>query len=401
MDTSIMQNALGVFQQDCQKLRYEDNNLVLEIQTPKEKLCCPVCGSHNINRNGSHIRRFVSVPIGLSKTYLDMRVHRIQCHDCGCIKQEDIDFAKGKRRHTIAFANMVLDLSRFATIQDISCFLQVSWDVVRNIQMEFLQSKYSNPDLSMLRRISIDEFATHKGHVYKTIVVDLDNGHIVYVGDGNGKYALDGFWERLGKDKEHIQAVCTDLSAAYTRAVSERLPNAALVVDHFHVTKLMNEKVDLLRRQIWHEEKDINKRKVIKGTRWLLLKNGNDIFDYAHRNRLENALSLNRPLMIAYYLKEDLKEIWNQCSKQKAKDLLDEWVKQAIESKIQPLVKMASTIRAYKTYILAWYDHCITNGTIEGINNKIKVLKRQIYGFRNEEYFTLRLYALHDRHLRI
>ena len=236
-----MQNALGVSQQDCQNLRYEDNNLVLEIQTPKEKLCCPVCGSHNINRNGSHIRRFVS----------------------------------------------------------------------------------------------------------------------------------------------------------------EHLPNAALVVDHFHVTKLMNEKLDLLRRQLWHEEKDINKRKVIKGTRWLLLKNGNDIFDYAHRNRLENALSLNRPLMIAYYLKEDLKEIWNQCSKQKAKALLDEWVKQAIESKIQPLVKMALTIRAYKTYILAWYDHCITNGTIEGINNKIKVLKRQIYGFRNEEYFTLRLYALHDRRLRI
>jgi len=163
MDTSIMQNALGIFLQDRQNLRYEDNNLVLEIQTPKEKLCCPVCGSHNINRNGSHIRRFVSVPIGLSKTYLDMRVHRIQCYDCGCIKQENIDFAKGKRRHTIAFANMVLDLSRFATIQDISWFLQVSWDVVRNIQMEFLQSNYSNPDLSMLRRISIGEFALIKG----------------------------------------------------------------------------------------------------------------------------------------------------------------------------------------------------------------------------------------------
>ena len=182
---------------------------------------------------------------------------------------------------------MVLDLSRFATIQDISWFLQVSWDVVRNIQMEFLQSNYSNPDLSTLRRISIDEFATHKGHVYKTIVVDLDNGHIVYVGDGNGKNALDGFWERLGKNKEHIQAVCTDLSAAYTRAVSEHLPNTALVVDHFHVTKLMNEKLDLLRGQLWHVEKDVNKRKVIKGTRWLLLRNGNNIFDYAHRNRLE------------------------------------------------------------------------------------------------------------------
>ena len=86
----------------------------------------------------------------------------------------------------------------------------------------------------------------------------------------------------------------------------------------------MNEKLDLLRRQLWHVEKDVNKRKVIKGTRWLLLRNGNDIFDYVHRNRQENVLSLNRPLMIAYYLKEDLKEIWNQCSKQKAKAVLDE-----------------------------------------------------------------------------
>ena len=88
MNTSIMQNALGVSQRECRNLRYEGNNLVLEIQTPKEKLCCPVCGSHNINRNGSYIRRFVSVPIDLSKTYIDMRVHRVQCQDCGCIKQE-------------------------------------------------------------------------------------------------------------------------------------------------------------------------------------------------------------------------------------------------------------------------------------------------------------------------
>lgn len=401
MNTSIMQNALGVSRQECQNMRYEGTQLFLEIRTPKEKLCCPECGSHNIVCDGSHIRRFVSVPIGKSKTYLEMHIQRILCHDCGCIRQEKIDFAKGKRRHTLAFANMVLDLSRFATIQDISWFLQVSWDVVHNIQMEFLQSEYGTPDLSTLRRISIDEFATHKGQVYKTIVADLDNGHIVYVGEGNGKSSLDEFWKRLGDDKHHIEAVCTDLSAAYTRTVTEHLPEAALVVDHFHVTKLMNEKLDQLRRLLWHAERDVNKRKVIKGTRWLLLRNGNDIFDHQHRNRLENALNMNKPLMTAYYLKEDLREIWNQFRKEDAEKVLDEWVRQALDAKIQPLTVMASTIRAYKPYILAWYDHCISNGRIEGINNKIKVLKRQIYGFRNDEYFNLRLYALHDRRLRI
>ena len=264
----------------------------------------------------------------MSKTYLEMKVQRIKCLDCGCERQEEIDFAKGKRRHTIAFANMVIDLSRFATIQDIAWFLGVSWDVVRNIQMEYLQKEYANPDLSNLQHIAIDEFATHKGHVYKTIVMDLQTGHIVYVGEGHGKDSLEDFWDKLGDNKNNIKAVCTDLSAAYTNSVTEHLPKATLVVDHFHVVKLMNEKLDQLRRQLWHMEKDINKRKVIKGTRWMLLRNGQDMFDAEFKNRLENVLDMNEPLMIAYYLKEDLREIWNQLDKNEAEKVLLEWIKQ-------------------------------------------------------------------------
>lgn len=401
MNASIMHKAFGVSNQECLDMLCESNQIVLKIQTPSEKLCCPECGSHNVVRDGYTLRRFVSVPLGCAKTYLEMKVQRVQCRDCGAVKQEDIDFAKGKRRHTKAFANMVIDLSRFATIQDIAWFLGVSWDMVRNIQMEFLQKEYGDVDMSNLRFISIDEFATHKGQVYKTIVVDLETGRIVFVGDGNGKASLDTFWEKLGKHKANIEAVCTDLSSAYTNAVTEHLPEASLVVDHFHVAKLMNEKIDLLRRQLWHAEKDVNRRKVIKGARWLLLRNGCDIFDAEFKTRLDNVLNLNEPLMIAYYLKEDLREIWNQTSKQAAEGVLDEWVRQALDSKIQPIVKMAATLRAHKPYILAWYDYPISNGPIEGINNKVKVLKRQMYGFRNDEFFTLKLYALHDKRLRI
>ena len=401
MNASIMHKAFGVSKQECLDMLCESNQIVLKIQTPAEKLCCPVCGSYHVVRNGSTLRRFVSVPLGAAKTYLEMKIQRLRCCDCGAVKQEDIDFAKGKRRHTLAFANMVIDLSRFATIQDIAWFLNVSWDVVRNIQMEFLQKEYGNPDLSTLRFISIDEFATHKGQVYKTIVVDLETGRIVYVGEGNGKSSLSEFWNKLGDNRVNIQAVCTDLSSAYTTAVLENLPNASLVLDHFHVVKLMNEKIDLLRRQLWHAEKDVNKRKVIKGTRWLLLRNGDDVFDNEFKNRLDNVLNLNEPLMIAYYLKEDLREIWNQVTKQDAEAVLDEWIRQAIDSKIQPMIKMAATLRAHKPYLLAWYDYPISNGPTEGINNKVKVLKRQMYGFRDDEYFTLKLYALHDKRLRI
>lgn len=401
MNASVMYKCFGVSKQDCLDIRCKSNKIVLNIQTSDEKLCCPLCKSRNVVHNGSTLRRFITVPLGMSKTYLEMKVQRIKCQDCGCERQEEIDFAKGKRCHTIAFANMVIDLSRFATIQDISWFLGVSWDVVRNIQMEYLQKQYGNPDLSNLEYIAIDEFATHKGHVYKTIVMDLKTGHIVFVGDGHGKDSLNDFWTKLGDKKNAIKAVSTDLSSAYVNTVTEHLPNAALVVDHFHVVKLMNEKLDLLRRQLWHSEKDVNKRKVIKGTRWMLLRNGQDIFDTEFKNRLENVLNLNEPLMIAYYLKEDLKEIWNQLNKTDAEKVLEEWINQANDSKIQPLIKMAATLRAYKPFILAWYDHPISNGPIEGTNNKIKVLKRQMYGFRNDEFFTLKLYALHDKRLRI
>ena len=401
MNTSIMQKAFGISNQECSDIQCESNQIVLKVHTPEEKLCCPCCGRHNVVRDGFTIRRFVSVPLGYAKTYVEMKIQRVKCSECGLTRQENVDFAKGKRRHTNAFANMVIDLSRFATIQDIAWFLGVSWDMVRNIQMEFLQKEYSNPDISSLRYISIDEFATHKGHVYKTIVVDQETGRIVFVGDGNGKTALEPFWEKLGERKECIEAVCTDLSSAYTNAVKTNLPNASLVVDHFHVVKLMNEKIDQLRRQLWHMEKDLNKRKIIKGTRWLLLQNGKDIFDTEYKTRLENALDMNEPLMKAYYLKEDLREIWKQPCKEDAKRAIDDWLAQALDSKIQPLVKMAQTIRAHKPYILAWYDYPISNGPIEGINNKIKVLKRQMYGFRNDDFFILKLYSLHDKRLRI
>ena len=103
----------------------------------------------------------------------------------------------------------------------------------------------------------------------------------------------------------------------------------------------------------------MNKHKIIKGTCWILLRNGNDIFDAKYKTRLDNVLNLNEPLMIAYYLKEDLREIWNQTNKDDAELVLNEWVRQAMDSKIQPLVKMAATLRAYKPYILAWYDYPI------------------------------------------
>ena len=305
-------------------------------------------------------------------------------------------FATGSCSYTHRFARYVVGLLKAITLKDAANLLGVTWDTIKDIHARYLERHYAPPSLDGVDCIGIDEFAVRKGHVYKTIVVDLRSGRILYVGEGKGSDALDGFWKRVKRKGIDIKYVATDLSAAFISSVYENCPNAIHVFDHFHVVKLMNEKLDDIRRVQYNMEKDINKRKVLKGTRYLLLSNGEDIFDKEYKTRLDNALAMNKPLSQAYYLKEQLREVWTQVNRDEAENILLDWVKQAQESKVPQLMKMAATIMAHRTGILAWYDCHISTGKVEGINNKIKVMKRTAYGFRDERYFELRLYALHD-----
>ena len=176
-------------------------------------------------------------------------------------------------------------------------------------------------------------------------------------------------------------------------AVKEHLPNAVQVYDHFHIIKLMNDKLDTVRRDTYNQETDENKRRLIKGQRWLLLANG-DSLSASAESRLYKALDINRPLATAYYLKESLRRVWWQDNKNDAAWVLDDWIEQAKNSGIKPLMTAADTFQKHHEGILAWYD--ITNGKPEGINNKIKTMKRQAYGYRDMSFFKLKLLSLHD-----
>ena len=353
-------------------------------------------GTCTIVKNGYRLRDFVGLPIGGKRVTIRMKVQRYKCKECDFDQQEKIPFATNSCSYTHRFAKYVVDLLRGMTLQDVSNHLGVSWDTIKEIHSSYLERHYSPPSLDGVENIGIDEFAVRKGHVYKTIVVDLDSGRVIYVGEGKGTKALKKFWRKIKRKNIKIKHVATDLSAAFIASVMENCPDAVHVFDHFHVVKLMNEKLDDIRRKVYSMEKDINKRKVLKGTRYLLLGNGADIFDKQHKTRLENALAMNEPLSKAYYLKEQLRQIWSQPMKAMAEKVLDDWIRQAEESKITQLQKMAVTVKTYKKGILAWYDCHLSTGKVEGINNKIKVMKRNAYGFRDEKYFTLRLYALHD-----
>lgn len=194
------------------------------------------------------------------------------------------------------------------------------------------------------------------------------------------------------------------MSPAYTRAVRENLPEAAIVYDPFHVIKLFNEKLSELRRDLHRQLTDVFKKQALKGVRWLLLKNPENLDDatgavsrsIGEGPRLQQALELNQPLATAYYLKEDLRQLWAQGGKREAGKFLTHWIRKAESSGIRMLIQFARTLAIHRAGILAWYDHLITTGPLEGTNNKIRTLTRLAYGYRDREFFILRLHALHE-----
>lgn len=302
-----------------------------------------------------------------------------------------------KKSYTHRVAESIVDLLRYMTVQDVSELLNISWGTVKNIDKEYLRKHYSKPVLKDVEFIAIDEFAFQKGHKYQTVVYDLKVGRVIYVGAGRAEESLDKFWRRLSHSSAKIKAVAMDMWMPYINAVMQHLPDAKIVFDRFHIYKLMNQMMDEVRRALYHDEKFLNNRSVIKGIRWLLLKNAKNLNDDKdERKQLELALQINKPLAEAYYLKEEFGQLWVQNTREDAEKFLYSWAKRAWATTIQELRKFVNTLLAHRTGILNWFVYRISTGPLEGFNNKIKVLKRKAYGFRDMEYFALKIYSLHD-----
>jgi transposase len=397
MSTSLLYHAFGIRGYQYVRSQYLGGEVTFTIQQPAKALRCSACGSRDVCPRGQAPRTFRSLPIGSRQTTISFPVPRVQCRACGLVRQTRIDFADPRRTYTKAFERFALELSRRMTIQDVAHHLGVSWDVIKDIQKRDLCRRFAKPKLKHLRQIAIDEIAVAKGHRYLTVVLDLVSGAVVFVGDGKGGDALKPFWKRLGRSQAKVQAVAMDMSPAYRAAVSEYLPEAVIVFDHFHVIKLLNEKLTGLRRQLYRQATEESAKQILKGTRWLLLKDPENLDPRRNESRrLEEALELNRPLATAYYLKEDLRQFWSQGDRASAETFLDDWISRAGASGIKLIVSFAGTLSAHRAGLLAYYDHRISSGPMEGTNNKIKTMKRQAYGFRDQEFFKLKILAIHE-----
>jgi len=397
MSTRLLYHAWGLRGYSLQATDFEDGAIVFRIRHQPETFHCEHCGGQSVTRAGVVQRQFKSLPIGTKPVWLDLPVQRLWCAACGTTRQMKLGFADEKRGYTHAFARYALELSRHMTIRDVAVHLGVGWDTIKELQKRHLWRHFAKPRLKELRHIAIDEISIGRGHRYFTVVLDLESGAVVFVGEGKGTAALEPFWKRLRASRACIQAVATDMSPAYILAVHDHLPQAVHVFDRFHVMKLFNDQLAALRREVQRSVEKVEHRTLLKGTLWLLLKNSENL-DPARDEprRLQDALRINQPLAAAYYLREDLRQFWQQPGRRTAERFLNDWIARAQASGVRMLQKFAKTLQLHRTGLLNWYDYAISTAPLEGTNTKIRVLQRQAYGFRDPEFFKLKIYALHQ-----
>jgi transposase len=369
---------------------------VFTIRQEPKTCQCEACGSRDLQPKGRVERQFRSLTIGRRATTVVLAIPRVACQACGLVRQVKVDFAEPRRTYTKAFERYALELSRCMTILDVARHLGVCSDVVKDIQKRDLSRRYARRKLKGLRGIAIDEIALGKGHRYLTVVLDLKSGAVVFVGDGKGGDALKLFRKRLRRCQSKIEAVAMDMSPTYHDAVSTHLPKATIVYDHFHVIKLFNDKLSDLQRSLYHKAED-EQKKVLKGSRWLQLKAAENLdAERDEAARLEQALERNKPLATGYYLKEDLRRFWDQPGKTLAGAFLTDWSRRVEASGVRMLEQMAKTLESHHSGLLAYYDFPISTGPLKGTNHKIKTMKRQAYGFRDQEFFKLKILAIHE-----
>lgn len=391
-------NLLSLFWEGFELESYEvstANTVLLRLKPrPSHVPRCGSCGQtvqrvHDVNR-----RRVRERDLFDHRVWLDVPVRRLRCAQCG-IRREQISWLPGRRGLTQAMIRHVEALVSLLPVKHVADLLGLHWHTVKAIDHQRLRREHSTPDLSRLRRLIMDEFALFKGHRYATVAICADTQQVLWIGEGRSRKAVRPFFVWLGKKVcRQIEAVAMDMNTAMDLEVQQHCPNARVVYDLFHVVaKFGREVIDRVRvDQANRLRQSPADRKVIKRSRWLLLRNRANLSG-EQRIKLDELLAANAPLTTVYLLKANLKELWYAPSEQEARARWDEWFRMAMESGIKPLILFAKRLKGYLHGIVASAVYRLNTSVLEGMNNRIKVIKRMAYGYRDSDHFFLKIKA--------
>jgi transposase len=379
--------------------RYEQRRerrwLVIELMArARRKRRCSGCGEAVAGIHDRSCRRVRDLPVFDCSVELQVERLRVACPRCGP-RLEQLSWLDAYARITRRLAESVARLCMATSIRTVARWFGLDWKTVKTVDFQQLQRTLGPVDFSDVTVLAMDEFAIQKGHRYATVVIEPQRKRVLWVGRGRSRADVRPFFELLGPQGcERICAVAMDMNSAYDLEVRLHCPKAEVVYDLFHVVaKYGREVIDRVRVDEANRLRaDKPARRVVKTSRWLLLRNRENV-PADKIVQLDELLAANKALLTVYLLKDDLKQLWRYRSRAWAKKAWLSWRRRAMRSGLAPLQHFTRCLEPYLLGILAHCRWPLGTNLLEGINNRIKVIKRIAYGFRDDAYFFLKIRA--------
>jgi transposase len=373
-------------------VRQSPEQIVVEIERFKSRrLRCGVCRRpcqrvHQVEE----ARSWRDLSLHHLPMVLLYRPRRVRCPRCG-VRMEAVPWAQLWARVTTALARAVAELARHLSWQETARHFRLDWKSVASIVRRVVAYGLARRRRQPLHILGIDEVSRRKGHHYLTVAYDLERGALLWVGEDRTEETLTRFFMELGRRRSAtIRVVCLDMWQAYLKAVRNHAPNAQILFDRFHLVQHLNQAVDEVRR---NEMRRLSGREktAFKKTRFLLLKNPWNLRT-EEKERLSTLVRWNTPIVRAYYLKEAFQLFWDYRQPTRAGQHLQRWMHSAMRSRLQPFKELVQMLRAHLSGVLAWTRLRVSNGALEGMNNKIKLVSHRSFGFRTVKNFTAAIY---------
>lgn len=380
--------------------RWVDNALPLTLEVPirpraNGRPICSGCGKRRPGYDRLAPRRFDHVPLWQIAVVFVYALRRVDCPRCGVVV-EQVPWATGKSRLTKSYQWFLAGWARRLSWKEVATVFHTSWEHVRDSVRQAVRWGLEHRDLAAVTAIGVDEIQWQRGHHYLTLVyqIDADCRRLLWIGRERTEASLRGGLELLGDTFcSGLQFVCSDLWRPYLKVLAERAGGAIHVLDRFHIMKQMGKAIDDIRAAEAKRLRHDGYEPLLTHSRWCLLKRPENLTE-RQTVKLDELLQYNLQSVRAYLHREDFQRFWEYQSPTWAGRFLDEWCSRVMRSRLEPLKKVARSLRSHRELLLNWFraEGTISAGIVEGFNNKAKLTMRKSYGFREYETIELALY---------
>jgi transposase len=378
------------------KIQFVDNHLEVEVRPRQDSWpVCSGCGRTGPGYDTLKPRHFQFVPLWAIPVILVYAMRRVDCPRCG-VTVEHVPWGDGKRHLTRAYSVFLATWGRRLNWKEVATIFQVSWEHVYRSVAWVVEYGLQHRDLDGVTAIGVDEVQFQKGHRYLTVVypINAECRRLLWVGQNRSAKTLLRFFKMLGRERTAaIQFVCSDMWGPYLKVIAKKAGQAIHILDRFHIVARLNKALDEIRAAEAKQMARDGYESILKRSRWCFLKREENLTD-KQQVKLDDLMQYDLKSVRGYLLKQSFQLFWEYVSPHWAGRFLDGWVKRAMRSRLEPIKKVARSIRSHRELILNWFKAKkeFNSGIVEGLNYKIKLTIRKAYGYRELKVAEIAIY---------